>query len=264
MILSVLLVLPAVTQAKGITSAALDHLPPADVVILGEVHDNRFHHDNQARAVAAIKPAALVFEMLRPDQVARVGSDDWADPATLEAALDWQDTGFPDFEMYWPIFAAAPGVPVYGAALPRETVRAAVFDGAAQPFGPDAAVFGLDQPLAASEQALREAGQMEAHCNAMPADMMPGMVAAQRLRDAAFARTVIAAHAAHGGPVVLITGNGHARTDWGVPLFLRKVAPDLTVLALAQLEEDPEPDAPFDQWLVTAPIDRPDPCAVFR
>ena len=32
----------------------------SDIVVLGEVHDNPAHHANQARAVAAIKPAALV------------------------------------------------------------------------------------------------------------------------------------------------------------------------------------------------------------
>lgn len=255
--------LPPAAWAEQIPSAALDTLARADVVILGEVHDNPAHHLNQARAVAALAPSALVFEMLRPDQVI-IGSDDWGDRDTLEAALNWADTGFPDFSMYWPIFDSGRGVPVFGAALPRAVVRSAVFDGAAKPFGPDAARFGLDRALDADEQATREASQMSAHCDAMPSDMLPGMVAAQRLRDAAFARTVIEAFNAHGGPVVLITGNGHARTDWGVPRYLRRAAPDLSILSLGQLEAAPDSAPPYDMWILTDSVDRPDPCAAFR
>jgi uncharacterized iron-regulated protein len=36
----------------------------ADVVVLGEVHDNPQHHANQAAVVRALQPSALVFEMI--------------------------------------------------------------------------------------------------------------------------------------------------------------------------------------------------------
>ena len=39
----------------------------ADVVFLGEIHDNAAHHARQAQLVAQIKPVALVFEMLSPE-----------------------------------------------------------------------------------------------------------------------------------------------------------------------------------------------------
>ncbi|MDF0603033.1 hypothetical protein P1J78_19995, partial [Psychromarinibacter sp. C21-152] len=39
--------------AEEIGPAGLSDLPAADVVILGEIHDNPVHHRNQARAVAA-------------------------------------------------------------------------------------------------------------------------------------------------------------------------------------------------------------------
>ncbi len=65
-------------------------------------------------------------------------------------------------------------------------------EGAAAVFGAAAARFGLDAPLPEDEQAAREAEQAEAHCGALPAEMLPGMVEAQRLRDAALARAVAA------------------------------------------------------------------------
>lgn len=235
-----------------------------DVVVLGEVHDNPQHHAAQAAAVAAMQPRALVFEMLTPDQAARVTPELLGDAVALEAALGWQASGWPDFAMYHPIFTAAPQAAVIGGALPREDVRRSVSDGAAVVFGAEAARYGLEEALSPEDQASREAAQMEAHCNALPEAMLPGMVSAQRLRDAAMARAVVQALARHGSPVAVITGTGHARRDEGVPAALARAAPDLRVLAVGQLEEDPGPDAPFDLWIVTDPTPRPDPCASFR
>lgn len=127
----------------------------------------------------------------------------------------------------------------------------------------DVARFGLDRPLPPAEQAAREARQMDAHCNAMPADMMPGMVMAQRLRDAALARAAARAFDETGGPVAVITGSGHADRRRGIPAALALARPDLSVLSVGQLEADPGPDAPFDLWIVTDSVDRDDPCAAF-
>ncbi len=258
----------SMSLAKEVAPTALDRLPPADVVILGEVHDNPLHHQNQARAVAAIKPAALVFEMLTREQAARVNANNRRSMATLEKALGWNGTGWPDFSQYYPIFAAAPNARIFGAALPRAEVRRAVSKGATTVFGAvfgvDATKFGLDQKLATPEQSAREAGQMEAHCNALPTSLLGGMVEAQRLRDASLARAVLTARKLTGGPVVVITGNGHARNDWGVPALLKKAVPGLSVLSLGQMESAPEQPAPYDLYLVTKPAERPDPCAVFR
>nr|WP_153748275.1 ChaN family lipoprotein [Rhodovulum strictum] len=242
----------------------MSQLPPADVVILGETHDNPWHHANQAAAVAALQPAALVFEMLTPEQAALVTPDLRGDAAALGAALGWAESGWPDFAMYHPIFTAAPEAAIHGAALPRDEVRRAVSEGAAAVFGAAAAAYGLDDALPPEEQASREAEQMEAHCNAMPAALMPGMVEAQRLRDAALARATQQALSETGGPVAVITGNGHARTDWGMVQPLARVAPDARMLAIGQFEAAPSDPPPFDLWLVTEPAERPDPCAVFR
>ena len=247
---------------------SLAEVPQADVVILGEVHDNPDHHVWQAEIVAELQPAALVFEMLLPEHGAVVTPELRADPEALAAAVAWAERGWPDFAMYHPIFTAAPSAAIFGAELPRDVVRAALTDGAAAVFGAtfeeDPAAFGLDQSLDAEMQAAREALQDAAHCNALPETVLPGMVEAQRLRDAAIARAVIAAHAATGGPVAVITGTGHARTDWGVPAVLALAAPDLSVHSTGQIESEPEDGAPFDKTRVTAPAERDDPCAAFH
>lgn len=231
-----------------------------DVYILGEVHDNPQHHAVQARLVAELDPAAVVFEMLTPEEASALRSVPRDADAMAEAVAGFHWDNIAD---YAEVLAESPVI--LGAARDSETVRAAFADGAAAVFGSDAAEYGLDTALQEAERTQREALQFDAHCEAMPRDMMAGMVEAQRLRDAAFARAVVAAVDAHGTPVVLITGNGHARADWGVPAYLARVRPDLGVFALGQGEAGAAPQGDFATVLADAPaVDRPDPCAAFR
>ncbi|PKP83969.1 MAG: hypothetical protein CVT80_10830 [Alphaproteobacteria bacterium HGW-Alphaproteobacteria-2] len=180
-LLAILFSAPAL--AGPMSPEALEALPRADAVLLGEVHDNPAHHANQARAAAALQPRAIVFEMLTPDQAARVTAENRDDAAALAEAVGWEGSGWPDFALYHPIITAAPGAAILGGALPRETVRRAFETDAATVFGAEAARYGLDRALPEAEQAAREAEQMAAHCDALPEAMLPGMVAAQRLRD---------------------------------------------------------------------------------
>lgn len=249
--------------AHEIAAPALDNpatFAGAKVVVLGEIHDNPHHHTHQARAVAALGPRALVFEMLTPDQAAKVPAD-VPDAPTLSALLGWEASGWPDFAMYYPIFAAAPGARIYGAGVPRDAARKAMETGVVAAFGAEAGRYGLTTDLPPADQAAREAEQMTAHCNALPESLLPGMVAVQRLRDAELARAVVQALDATGGPVAVITGNGHARRDTGLPVPLALAAPGVQVLSLAQFEEAAPADPPYDLWLVTPATPREDPCA---
>ncbi len=241
--------------------------------MLGEVHDNPEHHALQARIVKTLQPGALVFEMLEPKHAAAVRGIARSDKEALEQAFAWEERGWPDFDMYHPIFEAAPRAEIFGAALPPEKVRSAVSEGAAAVFGGASPVFGLDEPLPEEQLATRVALQDDAHCNAMPADLLPGMVGAQRLRDAALARATLEAveeMRAHEFPrrVVVITGNGHARTDWGMPEMLARAFPDmgedrLRIATLAQFEVAAPENPPFRHWVVTPAAERGDPCAAF-
>jgi uncharacterized iron-regulated protein len=259
-------VLACTAAARAAEVSAADEVLAADaqVLVLGEVHDNPDHHAWQAELTARIAPAAVVFEMLSPEQAEVANGLPGAGMDALGTALGWDESGWPDFSMYYPVFEAAQGARIYGAALPRERVRAAFGSGAAEVFGAGARRFGLDAALPAEVQATREAEQMAAHCDALPEEMLPGMVAAQRLRDAHFARVTVDALEETGGPVVVITGNGHARTDWGMPAALALAAPDVSVLSLGQLEGAPEEAPPYDLWRVSGAPEREDPCAAFR
>ncbi len=245
---------------------AADAVPlDAPVVVMGEEHDVPAHHANQADWVARMAPAAVVFEMLPPDLAGTAMERRNAPEAELGAALDWDTRGWPDFSMYHPIFIASGDALILGAEVPREALSEAVADGAAAAMD-DPALFGLDEVLPAAEQQAREAEQAEAHCDLLPAEMLPGMVEAQRLRDAALSAAVLEGLERTGGPVAVITGNGHARTDRGVPRLLERARPDLEVTALGQVTAARE-EAPFDAWVLTEmPPERlvEDPCAALR
>ncbi|MFT3689833.1 ChaN family lipoprotein [Paenirhodobacter sp.] len=258
------LVAAAPVWAEEITAddlAARIGAASAQVLVLGEVHDNPDHHRNQAAAIVALRPKALVFEMLTPEQAARATPGLMRDSAALEQALGWE--GWPDFAMYAPIFAAAPQARVYGAALPRAEVRRAMTEPLAQVF-PEAARYGIDKPYPKKLQAELEAAAQADHCDALPPEMLPGMVAAQRLRDAAFADATLRALRETGGPVALITGSGHARTDRAVPAMIAHAAPEVSVLSIGQREPPVAEPQPFDLWIVAPAPEREDPCKAFR
>ncbi|WP_370401103.1 ChaN family lipoprotein [Sulfitobacter sp. JB4-11] len=261
LLLGLTLALPAAADPPLPDTATLEAMAAADVVLIGETHDNGAHHAGQAALIRALDPAAVVFEMLNPEQAAMVEADE-GDVSTLGTRIGWDQAGWPDFALYQPIFEALGDAKVVGMALPRDTVRAAFADGAAAVFGAGADDYGLTDPLPDAEQKAREQMQFDAHCEAMPLEMMPGMVEAQRLRDAHFARVTLQALADHGAPVVVILGNGHVRTDWGMPVYLERIAPDVRRFAFAFVE-GPQNGTAFDGAMTTLVPRRDDPCAAF-
>lgn len=157
----------------------------ADILVLGEIHDNADAHLGQAAVLLNLKPTAVVFEMLSENDASRANSDH------IAIADIWADTSWPDYSIYKPIFEAMGDAAIVGAAVPRTKIREIYDQGASAVFGPNAARFGLDIGLPPSQQEAREALQFQAHCEAMPMDLMSGMVEVQRFRDAWFAKTAL-------------------------------------------------------------------------
>ncbi|MEM8728806.1 MAG: ChaN family lipoprotein [Pseudomonadota bacterium] len=252
----------ALCAAPWLCGASPQDWSQAEVVFLGETHGNPAHHSRQAELTAEVAPAAIVFEMLTEAQAKKVQPDLINEAKALARALDWAESGWPDFSLYYPIFAAAPQARIYGAGVPRAAARAAMSDGGLAAFGTDASRYGLDQPLPSAQQARREKLQAQVHCDALPPEMLPMMVAIQRLRDAYLARAADRALSETGGPVVVITGNGHARRDWGAPVYLSHARPNVVQFSLGQ-SEDGQILGAFDTQADSPRHDREDPCAAF-
>ena len=86
------------------------------------------------------------------------------------------------------------------------------------------------------------------HCNMLPKSALPGLARAQIARDAVLAQS-LRPYLARG--VILLTGNGHARRDIGVPRHLA-AADQPRAWSIGLLEEGTEErSALFDVAFVT-------------
>ncbi len=225
----------------------------AQIVILGERHDNPIHHRTQAELVGVIAPAGLAFEMI---QRADEDAANWGREA-------WKNENWSNWDDYRQIIKAAPAARINGGGVDRDTLRSSVKLGAALAWGEDGARYRLlDQlPMDVTEAMIEE--QRVAHCDGLPKHMLPGMVEAQQVRDASFADAALRLVEDGYEPAVLITGNGHARTDRGSPLYLRRAAADVSVLSIGIVEADGATDVPYDFVIYTEVHEREDPCVAF-
>lgn len=251
------------TKVEDVVALALD----ADIVVLGEIHDNPDHHRMQAEVVSALRPAALVFEMFPQEIEAELNAlrAAGADRAALMEALAWEESGWPDFDYYAQILEAAPEAQIFGAGQPLADVKRAMLEGAAGVFGPDSAIYGLDTALTPEDQAEREAIQAASHCSMLPPDLLPGMVEAQRFRDAGLADATLWARIMTGeGQVVVITGSGHADKVRGMPAMIALADPEATLVSIGMFEDPADAVGGFDAILLAPAPARDDPCAMLE
>ncbi len=98
--------------------------------------------------------------------------------------------------------------------------------------------------------------------------MIAPMSLAQRVKDAMMADLMLS-HASPDG-AVLIAGDGHVRTDRGVPEYLRRSGARSISISFVEVrkgEHDPSAYAeeqPSDFVVFTPRLDDEDPCAQFR
>lgn len=270
------------TSLRPETTPANTGHPPATVpptfVLLGELHDNADHHRRRAAALTALiqrEPATtVVFEQFaRTRDEAVETARRAALPTPLDARVDavidaaqldrksWQ------WPLHRPIFEAviATGVPLRGGNLERDQIRRVVREGDAA-WPADLLKLRDLTPWRDDQQAVLRQDIETGHCGAMPAAMLPGMVQAQRARDAALAQAMLSAKAAGARQVVLIAGNGHVRRDVGVPAYLvaSGVAPaDIEAVGYLEDASDVRPGL-YDRVERSPAPDRGDPCAAFK
>lgn len=237
-----------------------------DVLLLGEKHDNATHHQLQAalidRIAAGGRRTGLVWEMIEPTKDSILADADKTGAAALGVALNWADSGWPNWMEYAPIAASAlrNNVAMRGAALSRLQVRGLL--------GNEISVADLvPRALDASRQDALLDHLEESHCGAVPRTALTGMADVQMARDAALARVTSQMIADKIYPIV-ITGGGHARRDRGVPWHLPRRA--TLVVAFVEVQRGEENPALYlesgtaDFIWFTPRVDEKDPCLRFR
>ena len=194
-------------------------LASADVVLLGEVHDNADHHAWQGWLVEAVSrrrlarnanasSGAIVFEHIRTDQqhaldefaAMRVENGSTATAAKLFELLRWEESGWPSRDMFTPLFerALALGLPILPGEAPRATIRAVAKSGPSAIDPQERKRLGLDASLDPRSEADLHAEIEASHCGLIPASAVEGMALAQRTRDAHLAGAAADAAARHG------------------------------------------------------------------
>lgn len=254
-------------------------LADADYLLLGENHDNPVHHQLQAQLIVSVpwpETAVAGFEQINTGQAPALEA--WLQArlegtSGLDTALGWEQSGWPDWELYQPVFAAvlARGWRPLDLMFPAATVRAVYSGGLEAALGAD--VIELIQPESLFTPAQRlqmQALMADSHCGRMPAEHLAAMVDVQIARDAHMAWRLATA----GRRAVVITGNGHARHDWGLPLFLQRLQPEAKIVSIAMTEVRSDALQPAayataqtswsDYTLFTPAHDRGDPCAGIR
>ena len=243
-----------------------DAVANAQHLVLGESHDNVDHHALEAeltgRFLAAHESAAVGFEML--DEADRPAlQPPPADAEALARAVRWDESGWPEFAQYRPVFEVvlAQDARVVAAHPSRDRVRASM---AGLPEA-EARALHLDRPLAPAAREQLEREIRDSHCGHAPAAMLEGMVRAQSFKDAFMARSLVQA----GVPSVLVTGRGHARKDRAVPHYLALFgATGVVSIAFIEVEDGKTAVAnyelaPYDFAIFTPRVSDEDPCARF-
>lgn len=256
-------------------------------VLLGEHHDNPGHHVIQARILelllaSGIRPV-VALEMLSTDRSGAV-RDCHAPPRCgveeFRYAVEWDASGWPDWEVYRPIFEVAinAGLELRAADIPTSAMRIIASPSTTREDVRDEwlQALRLDRPMAADQLRELEREIREAHCHLLPASLIPTMATAQRARDAHLAMTTERAATAPGTVVVLIAGLGHTRNDRGVPTYFANPMARQLTLSVGLVEVDGSLRAPadaaaafggvypFDVVWFTETVERENPCELNR
>lgn len=225
------------------------------VVLLGEVHDNVAQHALRLDAFQALlaggaRPALAMEQFDRDKQPAidRLLAMTPRPDADAVIAAGQGHSGWL-WAQYRPFVALAlqHGLPIVAANVGREETRRIIREGLA------ATGFKAEVPAGVLQ---RQAEGIEAsHCGLLDKPTAQRMAQAQVARDQ-FMAQVLQAHAERG--VVLLAGNGHVRTDLGVPLWLSPAVRARSE-AIGVLEEGDDSTA-FDRRVFTVVQERSDPC----
>ena len=258
----------------------------ADVVMIGETHDNPDHHKLQAYLIREIakknRHPAVVMEMIGADKAESLASYQVASNANADGignTLDWSSSGWPDWSIYRPIIEAALGAS--DTILPGDASKVQiqqVGDGGLRVLSEyERDRLNINRALPVRLAAALADDIKLSHCNQLQESEIAKMTEVQRFRDAVLADNVLKAAQKSSGGAILIAGDGHVRSDRGVPYYLHARAPGLKVVTILLKEvetgvENPEDAVPRDPdgksvanfvWF-TARSDRPDQCDELR
>jgi uncharacterized iron-regulated protein len=244
-------------------SALVEILKSADFVLLGELHDNKFHHEARGRLIARFadhRRSVVSEHMPAPNQV------------NFQSVIkeDLQAAGFDAEGWDWPIHQSLyeqiknKGLTVVGGNLPKEEARRMFLQGANSLPERMAKTYS-QSPLDQAAERKLDHDLVEGHCGKLPEKYLLRMRFAQRMTDLSLSHNLLDRQ-----PSILIAGNGHVRRDYGVPQILASVAPERKVVSVGFLEQGSDSQdllqsvsGQYDFIWITERAERKDPCESF-
>jgi len=264
-------------------AALLARINTANVVLLGETHDNSQHHDLQlkllkARIESGERPAlmpALMMEQLNAENqqaldTALAGSNRDEVLKSVNGLIK-----FTDWQSYSPLLAIAIDnkLPVIAANITSQRLQPVIWRGYDAYDANELKRLAVEEVWSEGRQKYLLNHMGGAHCGQIRDDLRAGLTRGQRLRDAFMTDSAVASI---GNGVVAIVGRDHARRDIGLPLYFAARAPSASILSIGFVEVVPEQtdpkdyetesatgDAPYDVIWFSPRAERTNPCANF-
>ena len=260
-------------------AALLARINTINVLLLGEVHDNPQHHENQQKLLKAqiesgAHPALMMEQLEAENQpainLALVGSNRDESLAHLTGLIKFADKHF-----YSPLLAIAYDnkLPVIAANIPRQQLQPAIWRGYAAYDADELKRLAVEEVWDERRQNYLASQMGGAHCGQLREELRVGLSRSQRLRDALMVDSAVSSVETG---IVAIVGRDHARHDIGLPLYFAARAPAAHIFSIGFVEVRPDitdpigyetasatDDAPYDVIWFTPRADRTDPCANF-
>ncbi len=204
----------------------------SDIVLLGETHDNKEHHQLQANAIYEFvknnQSPAVAFEMLNQNQQESIhnfqtknnNSENITDDFARTVA--WDKSGWPNWSYYRPVFEQTlkNNLPVIAANLEHQQIRKVIKQSPKVLDKKYQDLLKKYQYQPDIKQALEQDIQTS-HCDMLPENMLEPMLRGQQVRDLAMMATILESLKQH-KKVIVIAGSGHTRKDYGIPWYLHQ------------------------------------------
>jgi uncharacterized iron-regulated protein len=253
------------SSGKELSEQALvERLGMADIVLLGELHDNRLHHALRGQLIAQLagKGRTVVAEHLPQGGPVSFVSDTRADLVT--AGFDPAGWDWPTHEKLYEQIRAS-RTPLVGGNLPRDQSRQIFMQGVTALPDRMAQTYEKSRLDAAAEKILNR-DLIDGHCGKLPERYQSRMRFAQRITDITLAHTLLDHR-----PAVLVAGNGHVRKDYGVPQVIAATAPQFRQISVGFVEGSADSreliqslGGQYDVVWLTERAERKDPCENFE
>lgn len=255
---------PMITSAKIIDTQTgqsitaetlLTQLASQSRVIIGEKHDNQYHHDIEYWLMTELpkkRPqGAVLLEMLTPNQQSlvdntkkRYSGSEYLRDERLMAALKW-NSGWP-WKWYGNIVKAglSADYPLLAANIDRSEISSA--------YKNPPIIDGVHSTDPSVRQLIQKTIELS-HGGELDKTQAEKMTVIQQLRDRAMAKSLLDAPV----PALLIAGSFHATKVMGVPLHVADLAPNENVTVVIMTEEGSDVTSVHADYLWITPVALP-------